>query len=67
VALRKGTLPFTGFPVWLVAMIGLMLIVAAVAVRGLSRGNSAQLTHVRRGVDSPPLRTEGRRLAAPPR
>jgi hypothetical protein len=37
VSVSKGTLPFTGFPLWLVAVIGLMLIVGAVAARGLSR------------------------------
>jgi hypothetical protein len=37
VAVGKGTLPFTGFPIWLVALVGLILISAAFAIRGLSR------------------------------
>jgi len=40
-AIGGGTLPFTGFPIWLVMAIALALIVAGVTLRQRTRAPSA--------------------------
>jgi hypothetical protein len=35
---RRGTLPFTGFPIWAAALIALALIAGGIALRRRGRG-----------------------------